>query len=147
LDLSRKYLDWGRRNFELNGLNPAEHDFIFGDVFDWLRRLGKKGRKFDAVLLDPPTFSRSKERGDFRAERDYGTLAASAAAVLKPGGVLFASTNAARLEPEVFLSQIRSALAQAGRRVLLEHYVPQPTDFPICREEPAYLKTVWMRVG
>ena len=147
LDLSRKYLDWGRRNFELNGLNPAEHDFIFGDVFDWLRRLGKKGRMFDAVLLDPPTFSRSKERGDFRAERDYGALAASAAAVVKPGGVLFASTNAARLEPEVFLSQIRSALAQAGRRVLLEHYVPQPTDFPICREEPAYLKTVWMRVG
>ena len=60
---------------------------------------------------------------------------------------IFASTNAARLEPEVFLSQIRSALAQAGRRVLLEHYVPQPTDFPICREEPAYLKTVWMRVA
>lgn len=146
LDLSRKYLDWGRRNFEANGLDPADHDFIFGDVFDWLRRLGKKGRLFDTVLLDPPTFSRSKERGDFRAERDFGALAALAAAVLKPGGVLFASTNAARLEPEAFLAQIRGALAGAGRRVGCEHYVPQPPDFPVSREEPAYLKTVWMRV-
>jgi 23S rRNA (cytosine1962-C5)-methyltransferase len=147
LDLSKKYLDWGRRNFELNGLDPSAHDFIFGDVFDWLRRLGKKGRQFDCVLLDPPTFSRSKERGDFRAERDYGILAASAAAVLKPGGILFASTNAARLEPEVFLGQIRAALAGVGRRVVHEHYVPQPPDFPVSREEPAYLKTVWMRVA
>jgi 23S rRNA (cytosine1962-C5)-methyltransferase len=147
LDLSKKYLDWGRRNFELNGLDPSAHDFIFGDVFDWLRRLGKKGRQFDCVLLDPPTFSRSKEHGDFRAERDYGTLAASAAAVLKPGGTLFASTNAARLEPEVFLGQIRAALAGVGRRVVQEHSVPQPPDFPVSREEPAYLKTVWMRVA
>jgi len=146
LDLSKKYLDWGRRNFALNGLDPSAHDFIFGDVFDWLRRLGKKGRQFNCVLLDPPTFSRSKERGDFRAERDYGTLVASAAAVLKPGGTLFASTNAARLEPEVFLSQIREALAGVGRRVLKDQYVPQPSDFPVSREEPAYLKTVWMRV-
>jgi len=147
LDLSKKYLDWGRRNFALNGLDPSAHDFIFGDVFDWLRRLGKKGRQFDCVLLDPPTFSRSKERGDFRAEHDYGALAASAAAVLKPGGTLFASTNAARLEPAVFLGQIRAALAEVGRRVLSEHYVPQPPDFPVSREEPAYLKTVWIRVA
>jgi hypothetical protein len=37
-------------------------------------------------------------------------------------------------------------LGKAGRRVRAEHYVPQPPDFPVSREEPAYLKTVWMRV-
>lgn len=58
LDLSKKYLDWGRRNFTANGVNPAAHDFIFGDVFDWLKRLGKKQRQFDVVILDPPYFSR-----------------------------------------------------------------------------------------
>ena len=68
LDLSKKYLEWGRRNFTLNGLDPAAHDFICGDAFDWLRRLAKKGRAFDAVALDPPTFSQSKEHGVFRAE-------------------------------------------------------------------------------
>ena len=147
LDLSRKYLDWGRRNFVLNGLDPAAHDFIYGDVFDWIRRLAKKGRAFDAVLLDPPTFSRSKERGDFRAERDYGELAGTALSVLKPGGVLFASTNAARLEPERFLEEIRTVVSRAGRRIVAEHYVPQAPDFPVSRAEPAYLKTVWMRIS
>jgi 23S rRNA G2069 N7-methylase RlmK/C1962 C5-methylase RlmI len=66
--------------------------------------------------------------------------------VLAPGGVLFASTNAARLEPERFLAEVRAGLGKAGRRVRAEHYVPQPPDFPVSREEPAYLKTVWMRV-
>ncbi|MSU33194.1 MAG: hypothetical protein EXS25_11200 [Pedosphaera sp.] len=146
LDLSKKYLEWGRRNFKLNSIDPTGHDFIFGDVFDWLRRLGKKGSSFDVILLDPPTFSRSKEHGDFRAERDYGSLITSALSVLKPGGVLFASTNAARLEPERFLEDIREAIKGSGRRIQSQLYVPQPPDFPISRAEPAYLKTVWLRV-
>jgi len=146
LDLSKKYLEWGRRNFALNGLDPAAHDFIYGDVFDWLRRLAKKGRQFDAVLLDPPTFSQSKESGVFRAEKDYGRLVALALPLLKPGGVLFASTNCATLAPEEFLASIASALAQARCRAVQEHYFPQPPDFPITRQEPAYLKTVWLRV-
>jgi 23S rRNA (cytosine1962-C5)-methyltransferase len=146
LDLSKKYLEWGRRNFTLNGLDPARHDFIFGDAFDWLRRLAKKGRAFDAVLLDPPTFSQSKESGVFRAEKDYGRLATAALPVLKPGGVLFASTNAAEWPPEEFLAHVTQAIRKAGRRIVQQHYVPQPPDFPISRAEPAYLKTVWLRV-
>lgn len=147
LDLSRKYLDWGRRNLAANGVDPAGHDFIYGDAFDWLRRLAKKGRLYDVVLLDPPTFSQSKERGVFRAETDYGELVRVASAVLKPGGVLLASTNASRLEPERFLGMVRSTLAGLGRGIVDELFAPQSPDFPTCREEPGYLKTVWMRVG
>lgn len=146
LDLSKKYLDWGRRNFALNGLDPAAHDFIYGDCFDWLPRLAKKGRTFDAVLLDPPTFSHAKTSGAFTAEKDYVKLAALALPLLKPGGVLFASTNAATLAPENFLATIHGAISRAGRKISQEHYVPQPPDFPITRNEPAYLKTVWLRV-
>lgn len=147
LDLSRKYLDWGRRNFVHNGLDPAGHDFIYGDCFDWMKRLTKKGRSFDLIVLDPPTFSRSKEQGDFRAEHDYGHLVQTTLPLLKPGGLLLASTNALRLEPTAFLGQIHAAVARAGRRLLQEHYVPQPADFPISRDEPAYLKTVWCRIS
>lgn len=146
LDLSRKYLDWGRRNFEANGLDPAGHDFIYGDAFDWMRRLGRKQRRFDVVLLDPPTFSQSRERGVFRAELDYTALAELGASLLAAGGMLFASTNAARLEPERFLAMVRAGVKAAGRRVMSELYVPQPPDFPTTREEPAYLKTVWLRL-
>lgn len=146
LDLSKKYLEWGRRNFQLNGLDPAAHDFIFGDTFDWLKRFGKKSRAFDAVLLDPPTFSQAKEGGVFRAEKDYGRLVSAALPVLKPGGVLFASTNAAGLTPEKFLATIEDSIRKAGRKIVQQHYAPQPPDFPVSKEEPAYLKTVWIRV-
>ena len=147
LDLSKKYLEWGKRNCALNGLDPAQHDFIYGDAFDWLRRLAKKGRAFDGVILDPPTFSQSKESGVFRAERDYGKLITAALTVLKPGGVLLASTNAAEWPPEKFLDQITAAVHATGRKLGQLHYVPQPPDFPVSPAEPAYLKTVWLRVA
>ena len=147
LDLSKKYLEWGKRNFALNGLDPAAHDFIYGDTFDWLRRLAKKGRVFDVVVLDPPTFSQSKEHGTFRAEKDYGKLVIAALPVLKPGGVLLASTNAADWPPDNFLANVDAAVHAAKRKILQRHYVPQPSDFPISRAEPAYLKTVWLRMN
>ncbi len=147
LDLSKKYLEWGKRNFALNGLDPAAHDFIYGDTFDWLRRLAKKGRAFDVIVLDPPTFSQSKEHGTFRADKDYGKLVTAALPVLKPGGVLLASTNAADWPPENFLADVDAAVHGAKRKILQRHYVPQPPDFPISRAEPAYLKTVWLRIG
>ena len=146
LDLSRGYLEWGKENFQLNGLDPAQHDFIYGDAFDWFRRLAKQNRLFDAVLLDPPTFSRSKE-GTFQAEKDYGKLVAAALPLVKRNGVLFASTNAAKLKPEDYLKSIAQSVASANRRIVQQHYVPQPPDFPITREQPGYLKTVWMRLS
>jgi 23S rRNA (cytosine1962-C5)-methyltransferase len=147
VDLSRKYLEWGKRNFKLNDIDPASHDFMYGDVFDWLKRLARKGRQFDAVVLDPPTFSRSKEHGDFRAEKDYGQLVKASLPLLKSGGVLFASTNAARLSSEASLKTITESIIDSRRRITAQHYAPQPPDFPISREEPAYLKTVWIRVS
>ena len=146
LDLSKRWLDWGKRNFQLNQVDPTGHDFLYGEAFDWLRRLAKKQRRFDVIVLDPPTFSQSKESGVFRAEKDYGRLVTAALPLLKTRGVLFASTNAADWPPEKFLADVDAAIHKAKRTVLQRHYVPQPPDFPISRAEPAYLKTVWLRV-
>ena len=147
LDLSKKYLEWGRRNFTLNSIDPAQHDFIFGDAFDWMRRLAKKGRAFDVIVLDPPTFSQSKEHGAFRVEKNYGELVSAALPLLKPEGVLLASTNAAEWPPEKFLDAVEGSVHAAKRKILKRHYSPQPPDFPVSRAEPAYLKTVWLGVA
>ncbi len=147
LDLSRKYLDWGKRNFEANGIDPAAHDFIYGDAFDWLRRFAKKQRKFDLIIFDPPTFSQSKETGVFRVEKDLAKLVEAAMPLLNPNGFLLASSNAAEWEPATFVEQITSAVQTSGRKISQQHYVPQPPDFPISREEPAYLKTIWLRIA
>lgn len=146
VDLSAKYLDWGRRNFQLNGIDSGAHEFLSGDVFDWLKRLRKKQRSYDVVVLDPPTFSTSKASGTFRVEQDYGRLTQNALDVLKSGGVLLASSNTARWDAESFLAAVDGAVASCGRRIRQKHYVPQPPDFPVSRMEPAYLKTVWMRI-
>ncbi|MFM8420019.1 MAG: class I SAM-dependent methyltransferase, partial [Verrucomicrobiota bacterium] len=147
LDLSRKYLDWCRDNLRRNGLDPGAHDFIYGDCFDWMGRLARKGRRFDLLMVDPPTFSRSREHGDFRAEKDYGRLAELTARLAAPGAVLFFSTNAARLAPADFLGMVRSGVGKSGKVLRAEHYAPQPPDFPVTRDQPAYLKTVWLRLG
>jgi len=146
VDLSQKYLAWGMENFRLNKLEPDAHEFLRGDVFDWLKRLRKKGRRFDVVVLDPPTFSQSKTHGRFRAETDFGGLVEQALPLLKPCGVLLASTNAAALPAPDFVKTIQQAAAAGGRRIIQSHYVPQPPDFPISRAEPAYLKTIWARI-
>ena len=146
LDLSKKSLEWGKQNFILNHLDPANHDFIYGDAFDWFGRLRKKARLFDVILLDPPTFSQSRTSGAFRVEKDYASLILTALPLLKPGGLLFASANAANWPAEEFLAAVKRPLAVAKRPVLQEHYFPQPPDFPISRVSPAYLKTVWLRV-
>jgi len=146
VDLSKKYLEWGKRNFSLNQIDPARHDFLHGDVFEWLRRLARKQRLFDAIILDPPTFSRSQEHGVFKAEKHYGELVLAALGVLRRGGVLFASSNAATWRAEDFLAAVSAAIGSGHRRIVQQHYIPQPPDFPISRMEPAYLKTVWMRI-
>ena len=146
LDLSKNYLEWGKRNFQINGIDPRTHDFIYGDALDWGPRLAKKGRRFAVIILDPPTFSRG-EKGVFQAERDFGKLVRTFLPLLEPGGVLFAATNAQKFSPENFLGQIREAVLESQRAVRQWQYIPQPIDFPISKEEPAYLKTVWMRIS
>jgi 23S rRNA (cytosine1962-C5)-methyltransferase len=136
LDLSQPYLDWARRNLALNALDPGAHHFCRGDTFHWLRRFAKQGRRFDAIVLDPPTFSRDRDGKVFRVERDYARLAGLAAACLAPGGLLLACTNCRQLEAPAFERQLRSAFA---RPVKLRH-APMPADFTA----PPYLKSVWV---
>jgi len=136
LDLSQPYLDWARRNFSHNSLDAAAHHFCKGDTFHWLRRFAKQGRKFDAVILDPPTFSRDEKGKIFRVESDFGSLVALALDVVTPDGWLLCCTNCRGLTPAAFARQILSA----SRRLLNTHSTPMPADFT----GEAYLKSVWV---
>ncbi|MCB9629876.1 MAG: bifunctional 23S rRNA (guanine(2069)-N(7))-methyltransferase RlmK/23S rRNA (guanine(2445)-N(2))-methyltransferase RlmL [Sandaracinaceae bacterium] len=92
VDLNSNYLDWGVRNFELNRIPTRGHLFERADCLRWLS--GARGR-FDRILLNPPSYSRSKSmRGDFDVTRDYPGLIADAAARLAPGGALYFVTHA-----------------------------------------------------
>lgn len=136
LDLSQPYLDWSKRNFTHNQLDPQQHHFCKGDTFHWLRRFEKQGRKFHGIILDPPTFSRDEKGIVFRVENDYGALATLAHRCLEPGGWLLCSTNCHKLHPRDFERQLRQALPRSC------HFetTPMPRDFT----DSPYLKSVWV---
>ena len=137
VDLSRASLEWGKENFRLNGLDPesGEHEFRAGDVFEALDHRAKRGVVFDAVVLDPPTFSRDRKGRVFRAEDDFGRLAASAARVLAPGGTMLCSSNARRLTEDGFRRQVLAGLDGGWRTAP----APMPTDFT----GAPYLRALW----
>lgn len=138
VDLSRNYLDWGKRNFALNKLDAGEHFFTRGDTFDWLRRWAKSGVRFDGVVLDPPTFSRNDKGKVFRVERDYGELVGLACSVLNPGGWMLCCTNFRGISARNFEETVRAA---AGRGAKLESR-QMPPEFT----DERYLKSLWVEL-
>ena len=144
VDVSRSALDWGRRNYALNGLAAEPRDFISGDVFDWLNRFGKRGQKADLVLLDPPSYSTTKE-SRFSVQRDYARLATSAARVVAPGGWLIACANAVELPLAAFRKQLRAGLTDIPARITNTWHEPA-LDFPLAPGAAHYLKVCVLKV-
>jgi 23S rRNA (guanine2445-N2)-methyltransferase / 23S rRNA (guanine2069-N7)-methyltransferase len=102
LDLSRTYLEWARRNFELNGFERERHALLQVDCLAWLA--ADDGSRFDLVFLDPPTFSNSKRMTDeLDIGRDHVRLVELAMRRVAPGGLLVFSTNFRRfqLDPSI----------------------------------------------
>lgn len=94
VDMSYTYLDWGRRNFELNGMAAQKHRLIQADCLEWIEQAEER---FDLILLDPPTFSNSKRMEEsFDIQRDHVSLLRSTYRLLADGGVLIFSTNKRR---------------------------------------------------
>ncbi len=143
VDLSAVYLDWGRRNMALNDIDHQEHFFVKGDAFDWLRAFAKKGRKWQGVVLDPPTFSRGEKKKIFRVERDYAELVKLATQVLEPNGWLLCCANTRAVSASLLERQVRSGVIDARRRITNFQSAPMPSDFT----GDAYLKSFWLVVA
>lgn len=100
VDMSRTYIDWARRNLELNGISSLRHELIQADVLPWLQE--NRARRYDLIFLDPPTFSRSKRMEDtLDTQRDHVPLIHAVAALLETDGVLIFSTNYRHFRLEV----------------------------------------------
>ena len=64
VDLSNTYLDWAKRNFQLNHMDLNVHQIVRADVFQYLVDAVKQNKQFDLIVLDPPSFSNSKKMLD-----------------------------------------------------------------------------------
>jgi len=147
LDLSKAALAWGQENYRANGFAADPHDFVYGDVFDWLARLGRRRERFDLVILDPPGFSTTKTRR-FTVARDYGELVALAEKVSAPDSLLLACCNVAELPWRAFRDRVLGGLAGSGRPAEVVGVYHEPAiDFPTPAGETPYLKILAMRLG
>lgn len=138
LDLARKSLDRGRANLALNDLAGDAHRFIADDVFAVLPRLARRGEKFDAIILDPPTFSRGAKGRVFRVERDLPALLAQAIDLAAPRAQILLSTNSRELD----VDSLRR-IARVDARVADHHAVPPPAEYP----RGSASATLWILIG
>jgi 23S rRNA (cytosine1962-C5)-methyltransferase len=143
VDLAAKAHARARRNLALSGLEPEAAEYLTGDAFKVLGDLLERPRRFDLVVLDPPSFGQSKT-GVFSTLKDYGSLVAESLKVLDPGGLLVAVANTAKLSAEEHDKAVGDGASRVGadlriieRRGLPPDYVVAP-GFP----EGNYLKCV-----
>jgi 23S rRNA (cytosine1962-C5)-methyltransferase len=129
VDLSQKSLERGRQNFTLNNLAATGHQFIADDVFDVLPRLARKGEKFDLIVLDPPTFSRSHRGKMFKVQSNFEALLGEALDVADRDARILLSTNCATLNERALQVMARFCL-KASRQAGTFHSEPGPRDFP-----------------
>ena len=139
VDLSRKSLSRGEQNFALNNLPAKDHRFIADDVISVLPRLARKSEKFDAIILDPPTFSRSHRGKVFHVERDYEGLLSAALEIADRNCRILISTNCTSLN-ERRLEMIGRYSLKLARRAATFHRQPPPAEFP----PGAGASTIWM---
>ncbi len=111
VDVSASFLDWGKRNFQLNDLDQTKYEFFTADSFFFLERTAKKNRKFDLIILDPPSFSRSKNLV-FSLEKDLNRLLSAVEKVLAPSGRLLICSNFEGWSREEFILRISRALTK-----------------------------------
>jgi 23S rRNA (cytosine1962-C5)-methyltransferase len=129
IDLSKKSLARGRENFALNNLATLGHGFIADDVMTVLPRLARKGEKFDVIILDPPTFSRSPGGKTFHVENDFETLLVNSLELAERSSHVLVSTNCSTLREHALEVVARYGL-KAARRAGTLHRSPPLPDFP-----------------
>jgi len=94
VDMSNTYCEWAKDNIYLNELDPYKHIVIRDNVFFFLENIKQKNWKFDFIVIDPPTMSRSKKMlNKFDVQKDYSYLINTSSEFLSPGGMILFSTN------------------------------------------------------
>ena len=99
VDLSKNYLQWAEDNLKVNNLAGPEHKFVAMDCMEYLKRCVSKKKKFDLVVVDPPTYSNSKRTDDdWDVQARHVEMLNMIAQILTPEGVVYFSTNFRRFK-------------------------------------------------
>jgi 23S rRNA (cytosine1962-C5)-methyltransferase len=146
LDISQLAIEMCNKNAALNGLeNVCRFECV--NAFDVLKEWSKEGKQWDVVMLDPPSFTKSRATID-KAVAGYKEINLRGMKLVKPGGFLVTSSCTNLVQPELFLDIIQMAANDAKRKIRQVVFNSQSADHPVIRgqENTHYLKFLIVQV-
>ena len=143
VDASPGYTEWAKANFGINRLNHKQHEFHCGDCLTVLDELAQARKRYDTILMDPPSFS-STNKSRFTTRGGTSDLVAAALPLLTNGGLMIASSNHQKVDLADYLKELRRGALQASCDLRVISIYGQPEDFPypVTFPEGRYLKYV-----
>lgn len=146
VDLANRSKSKTIEQFSVNGIDHEQQQIIVEDVFHYLKYAVRKQLTFDLVILDPPSFSRSKKH-TFSAAKDYKDLLKEAIAITANNGIIVASTNAGTFGMNKFKVFVEKAFKETGSRYKLIEEFSLPPDFKTTKafKEGNYLKVLFIK--
>ncbi len=144
VDLSGRALERGKLNFGASGLDAARHEFVQTDAVRFVRGAVKHGRRFDVIVLDPPSFA-TVGKATFRFERDIAALMADCLRLLGESGVLLCVTNHKKTGVQAFRRFLHEAGEQARSELKIRD-LPAGLDCPDALDGPHPSKSLLAEV-
>lgn len=146
LDISQNAIDMCNKNAALNELeNICRFECV--NAFDVLKEWAKEGKQWDVVMLDPPSFTKSRASID-KAIAGYKEINLRGMKLVKPGGFLVTSSCTNLVQPKLFLDTILLAAQDAKRKIRQVVFNTQSADHPVIpgQENTQYLKFLIVQV-
>lgn len=145
VDLANRSRKKTIEQFQINDINPDEQEIIVEDVFKYFKYAVKKQLLFDIVILDPPSFAKSKKY-TFSASKDYTNLLKETISITKKSGIIIASTNCSSFNMKRFKQFIDKAFSETNNEYNIIEEFSLPYDFKINPEykESNYLKVLFI---
>ena len=138
VDLSRRYLEWGKRNFQANGLSATEGRFFCCDVREYFKRAQRQKKRYGMIVIDPPTFAKMRRpRRVFVLKDELEKLIEEAVKLLEPLGYVLLAVN----DRQIGVPRMEKAMKEAHphRRARIIERPTLPLDF---RGDADYSKTL-----
>lgn len=147
VDLAKRSLPMTQEQFAVNDFSTDSEEIRVMDVFNYFRYAIRNALEFDVVILDPPSFARSKKM-TFSTAKDYPELIHSAIQITKNDGVIIASTNNASFNMQRFKQLIDDGFKLSKKKYVILEEESLPDDFPYNkrRKEGNYLKVLFLKV-
>ena len=147
VDLAKRSLPKTIEQFAVNGIDYEAQDIKVMNVFDYFSYAARHNLKFDVVVLDPPSFARTKKM-TFSTAKDYPKLLKAALEITEDNGVIIASTNNASFNMKKFKTFIDRACKESGKGYKIVEEYQLPADFVVPHNYPEfnYLKVVFIQL-